>query len=98
MTEHNKISETESEVVYQKKDSSCILSMSFRKDIKTVDISQSIFVRNDEPMLEPMESEWIRHSAKYGHWQSIFPTLGREDVEFLYGKYMQLFGITDWND
>ena len=92
MNEHNKISETERLAVYQIKDSGSKLTMIFNKDIKTVDISQEIFIRNNEPALEPMESEWIKNSAKYGHWQTIHPTLGRENLEFMYNKYIQLFG------
>lgn len=94
MNENHKYNETESCVVYKQADEGMQLSMCFNKDMKTVDISLLIFVRNGEPMLEPMdaESDWIRHSAKYGHWQQIFPTLGVEDVEFLYKKTNELFG------
>ena len=91
MTEHNKISETERMVVYQRKDSSSGLTMMFNKEIGTVDISQDIFIRNNEPLLEPMDDK-LCHSAKYGHWQMISPTLGMEDIEFLYEKSRELFG------
>ena len=94
MNESHKYNETDSCVVYKQEDEGMKLSMCFNKDMKTVDINLLIFVRNGEPMLEPMdaESDWIRHSAKYGHWQQIFPTLGVEDVEFLYKKAKELFG------
>jgi len=101
MQESNKYNETESCVVYKKTAPGFEQSMIFDKELKTVDVTQSIFIRNDEPMLEPMESEWIRYSAKYGHWQSIHPTLGREDVEFMHRKYIQLFGDKEevsWED
>lgn len=96
MTEHNKISETERTVVYQQKDSSCSLTMVFNKDIKTVDISQSIFIGNSdsEPVLVPMESKGNKHSAKYGHWQTISPTLGMENIEFIHKKSKELFEQT----
>ena len=94
MNESHKYNENESCVVYKQADEGMQLSMCFNKDMKTVDINLVMFVRNNEPMLEPMdaESDWIRHSAKYGHWQQIFPTLGVEDVEFLYKKTKELFG------
>ena len=94
MNESYKYNESERCVVYKECDDSTQFSMIFNKDTKTVDISLSIFVRNGEPMLEPMdaESDWIRHSAKYGHWQQIFPTLGVGDIEFLYKKTKELFG------
>lgn len=92
MNESNKYGETESRVIYKQNDGSMELSMAFDKIDKTVDICMSMFIRNDTPMLEPMESDWIRHSAKYGHWQMVSPTLGVEDVEFLYKKMKELFG------
>ena len=94
MNESHKYNEIESCVVYKQADEGMLLSMCFNKDMKTVDINLLIFVRNNEPMLEPMyaENDWIRHCAKYGHWQQIFPTLGVEDVEFLYKKTKELFG------
>lgn len=94
MNESHKYNESDSCVVYKQKDEGMEFSMCFNKDMKTVDINLLLFVRNDEPMLEPMdmESDWIRHSAKYGHWQQIFPTLGVEDIEFLYKKTKELFG------
>ena len=91
MNESHKYSESESCVVYKQCDDGMELAMLFNKDTKTVDIQLMMFVRNNEPMLEPMESEWIQHSAKYGHWQQIFPTLGVDDVEFLHKKTMELF-------
>jgi len=95
MNESNKYGETDRYVVYQKRDDSMSLSMVFNRDTKTVDIRLMMFVRNNEPMLEPMESEWIQHSAKYGHWQQVFPTLGVDDVEFLHKKTMELFSGKD---
>lgn len=94
MDESHKYNETERCVVYKQADEGMQLSMCFNKDMKTVDINLLIFVRNDEPMLEPMdaESDWIRHSAKYGYRQQILPTLGVEDIEFLYKKTKELFG------
>ncbi len=92
MNESHKYSDTESCVVYKQNDGTMELSMMFNKDTRTVDIQLMRFMRNDVPMLEPMESKWIQHSAKYGRWQQIFPTLGVEDVEFLHKKTMELFG------
>ena len=91
MNESHKYNESDSCVVYKQRDEGMELSMIFNKDIKTVDISLMMFIRNDEPMLEPMKNDFIRHSTKYGHWQQIFPTLGVEDIEFLYKKTKELF-------
>lgn len=91
MNESHKYSESESSICYKQKDSGMEFSIIFDKNTKTVSVTQSIFVRNDEPMLEPMD-EWVSHSAKYGHWQQVIPSLGREDVEFIYQKYNELFG------
>lgn len=92
MNESHKYSESDSSITYKQKDSGMEFSISFNLNTKTVDITQSIFIRNDEPMLEPMENEWVRYSAKYGHWQQVIPTLGREDIEFIHSKYIELFG------
>lgn len=90
MNESNKYNENDRAVCYKYENDYLIMSMVFNKDIKTVDIHQSRFISNSEPMLEPMDSN-TRHSCKYGHWQSELPTLGLEDIEFLYKKAKQLF-------
>lgn len=77
-------------IYYRKGDRYNNISASFDLELKQIYITESYFVRNDEPMLEP-QSEWIAHSAKYGHTQISCPTLGIDDMEFIYRKAMELF-------
>lgn len=84
-------SESESSVLYEKGTRECMLIALFNKEIKAVDVSLYEWVSNGTPRLEPM-SEWIKYSAKYGHTQRTCPTLGMEDIEFLYRKSKELFG------
>lgn len=92
MNESHKYSESERCVVYKQTDGYMELSMIFNKEIKTVDICMSMFVKNDEPMINPTGSSAVNLPAKCGHMQSIYPTLSIEDVEFLYKKTNELFG------
>ena len=90
MKETDKHNETDRCVVYKQCSQGTQLSMIFNKEEKNVDISFQMFIRNDEPMWEPMDSN-VRYSAKYGHWQQLSPILSIEDIEFLYKKTKELF-------
>ena len=92
MDESHKYSETDRCVVYKQTDCGMELSMIFNLEIKTVDISMSHFIRNNEPLIVPMVNDADKYSAKYGHWQQLPPALGMEDVEFLHKKTKELFG------
>lgn len=77
-------------IYYRKGDRHNNISVEFDLELKHIYITESMFIRNDEPMLEP-QGEWIAHSAKYGHTQVTCPTLGIEDMEFIYQKATKLF-------
>lgn len=77
-------------IYYRKGDRYNNISVQFDLELKHIYITESEFIRNDEPMLEP-QSEWIAHSAKYGHTQVTCPTLGIDDMEFIYQKAIELF-------
>lgn len=98
MAEFKKISESDISVTYAYKTDYDDLSVSFDKEMKSVNIHYAHFIFN-EPMLEPQqeqwekESDWIRHSAHYGHWQSeTIITLSADDIEFINRKCKEIFG------
>lgn len=93
-TENDLYSQNKSgtEFTYKKQDEGMMFSITFCTKTKTVDISMSEFIRNDTPMFEPMDMDYQnRHSAKYGHWVMISPTLSADDIEFIYRKQQGLF-------
>ena len=67
------------------------ICVEFDLELKPIYITESMFIRNDTPMLEP-QSDWITHSAKYGYTQQMCPTLGMDDLEFINQKVKELFG------
>lgn len=91
MLEWKIVSDTTSMTLYQKGTKDCMLNALFDKRIKSVHIWVEEFIGNGTPRVEPM-SEWIKYSAKYGHFQKECPTLGMEDIEFLYQKSKELLG------
>ena len=86
------VSNSGNHITYKEETYDTQFSMTFNLDTKTVDVSLQIFISNGTPMLEPQNlSDWIKHSAKYGHWQQIHPTLSVDDIEFMYAKMKELF-------
>lgn len=77
-------------ITYRKGDRYNNICVEFDLELKNVHITESMFIRNDTPMLEP-QSEWIEHSAKYGYSQQMCPTLGMEDLYFINKKVKELF-------
>lgn len=65
------------------------LQFFFNKETRTVDCSYMVFRRNQTP-IEP-GYERLSHSSKYGHWQKEWPVLGKEDIDFIYHKWHELF-------
>ena len=84
------ISESSVSVIYRKGDRHNNISANFDIQAKNVYITEAMFIRNDTPMLEP-QNEWISHSAKYGYAQQMCPTLGMNDLGFIYQKAKELF-------
>ncbi len=96
MSDLKLISEDSRNVTYQYKTDYDDLSVSFDKELKCVNIHSTHFVIKD-PMLEPQRKretdKWLKHSCKYGHWQSeVIVCLSAEDVEFINNKCKELFG------
>ena len=87
--EDNKYSESESCVCYQKLYKGESFEIFFNKETRTVDCSYMVFIRNKAP-IEP-GCERLSHSSKYGHWQKEWPVLGKEDIDFIYHKWHELF-------
>lgn len=87
--EDNKYSESESCVCYQKLYKGESFAIFFNKETRTVDCSYMVFRRNQTP-IEP-GCERLSHSSKYGHWQKEWPVLGKEDIDFIYHKWHELF-------
>ena len=77
-------------ICYRKGDRHDNIFAEFDTETKHIRITESMFIRNDTSMLEP-QSEWIAHSAKYGHTQLLYPTIGVDDLEFIYQKAKELF-------
>ena len=53
---------------------------------KTLHVTTTEFIRKNDSVFIPMEnetSEFIKHSAKYGHWQTTPAYLGLKDIRFL---------------
>ena len=95
MTKFKLISECSRSVTYAYKTDYEDLSVSFDKEMKCVDIHYAHFVFK-EPMLEPQwkdeKDEWLKHSCKYGHWQSeTIIVLSAEDIEWINNKCKEIF-------
>lgn len=84
------ISQDSRYITYRKGDRHDNTCVEFDLELKHIYITESMFIRNDKPMLEP-QSEWIAHSAKYGYTQQMCPVLGMDDLEFINQKVKELF-------
>ena len=85
------ISQDSRYITYRKGDRNDNICVQFDLELKHIYIIESMFIRNDTPMLEP-QNEFISHSAKYGYTQQMCPTLGMDDLEFINQKVKELFG------
>ena len=77
-------------ITYRKGDRFNNICVQFDLELKHIYITESMFIRNDTPMLET-QSDWITHSAKYGYTKQMCPTLGMDDLEFINQKANELF-------
>lgn len=96
MSDFKLISEDSRDVTYGHKTDYDDLSVSFDKELECVNIHYAHFVIK-EPTLEPQwkkeTDKWLKHSCKYGHWQSeTIICLSIEDIEFINNKFRELFG------
>ena len=96
MADFKLISESSRDVTYAHKTDYDNLSVSFNKELKCVDIHYSHFVFKDaslEQQWKAEKDEWLKHSCKYGHWQSeTIICLSAYDIEFINNKCRELFG------
>lgn len=95
MSDFKLISESDRSVTYAHKTDYDDLSVSFDKEMKCVNIHYARFVFK-EPTLEPQwkneTDEWLKHSCKYGHWQSeTIICLSAKTIEFINKKCKELF-------
>lgn len=96
MEDFKLVSESDSYITYVHKTDYENLSVSFDKEMKCVNIQYTHFVFK-EPVLEPQwkneTNEWLKHSCKYGHWQSeTIVCLSAKAIEFINKKCKELFG------
>ena len=96
MNKFKLLGESERREVYAYKTDYDNMSIIFNKELKCVDIQYSHFVLR-EPMLEPQweneKDEWLKHSCKYGHWQSeTIICLSAEDISWINNKCKEIFG------
>lgn len=96
MSDFKLISEDSRDVTYVHKTDYDELSVSFDKELKCTNIHSAHFVIK-EPIIEPQwkkeADDWMKHSCKYGHWQSdVIVCLSAEDIEFISNKCKELFG------
>ena len=96
MEDFKLVSESNSSVMYAHKTDYDNLSVCFNKKLKCVDLHYEHFVFK-EPTLEPQwkneTDEWLKHSCKYGHWQSeTIICLSAKAIEFINQKCKELFG------
>lgn len=78
-------------VTYRKGDRYNNICLEFDLELKHIYITESMFIRNDTPILEPQNDFIAAHSAKYGYTQQMCPTLGMDDLEFINKKTKELF-------
>lgn len=95
MLDFKLIGESNIDVTYAYKTDYENLSVSFDKEMKCVNIHYSHFVLK-EPMLEPQwnneKDAWLKHSCKYGHWQSeTIICLSAEDISWINNKCKEIF-------
>lgn len=87
--------ESDSYVTYAHKTDYENLSVTFDKEMKCVNMHYTHFVFK-EPILEEQwkneTNEWLKHSCKYGHWQSeVIVCLSEKGIEFINNKCKELF-------
>ena len=96
MSDFKLISQDSRFVAYARKTDYDALSVSFEKELKCVNISYSHFIIKEqtlEPQWKAEADKWLKHSCKYGHWQSeAIVCLSAEDIEFINKKCKELFG------
>ena len=85
------ISQDSRYITYRKGDRHDNICVEFDLELKHIYITESMFIRNDTPMLGPQNECMIAHSAKYGYTQQICPTLGMDDLGFINKKAKELF-------
>lgn len=95
MADFKLTSESDRDVTYAYKTDYDDLSISFDKELKCVNIHYASFV-SKEPALEAQwkneTDERLKHSCKYGHWQSeTVVCLSAEDIAFINKKCKELF-------
>lgn len=95
MADFKLINESNTEVVYAHKNDYDNLSVCFNKELKSVDIHYEHFILNDttlEPQWETETDKWLKHSCKYGYWQSeTVISLSADDIVFIDKKCKELF-------
>ena len=95
MADFKLVSESERDVTYAYKTDYDDLSLTFDKESKSVDISYRRFVFKDDslkPQWKAEFDEWLKHSCKYGHWQSeTIICLSADDIDFIGKKCKELF-------
>ena len=84
--------DSDSSTVYKATTDDSETSFIIDKELKRISYSEMYFVVK-EGMWEPQQAEkdeWIRHSAKYGHWQAdTILTLEEEDLQFMLDKFRE---------
>jgi len=96
MSDFKLISEDSRYATYAHKTDYDDLSVNFDKELKCVNIHYAHFVLEEtklEPQRKKETDKWLKHSCKYGHWQSeVIVCLSAEDIEFINNKCKELFG------
>lgn len=55
--------------VYKHKTDFIELSVVLDKTTKMVNITEMMFIKTSDEDWKPQDSDWVKHSCKYGHWQ-----------------------------
>lgn len=77
-------SKTDSMIVYEQRESDeCYNTAYFDLLSKTLHVEMTEFIRHTDCNFNLMDNDFIRHSAKYGHWQTTPAYLGLEDIRLL---------------
>lgn len=80
-------SKSNSMVIFEQKQSDEFIQTAYFDLLsKTLHVTTTEFTRKNDSVFIPMEnetSEFIKHSAKYGYWQTTPAYLGLKDIRFL---------------
>ena len=77
-------------VIYEKGTEDTSYFMVFDMGSRTVSATCERFISKSKNVFVPQTDEHIKHSCKYGHWQTETMDLDIEDIEFMHQMALEL--------